>query len=134
MTPLRRATVATLIVLGVADIVGVPFMVAANHATANAVPGAAVVAGGIIAALTLVGAGGLVRAGRWAWWLSLIVRILDFVSSGLGLGNHPTAALTAGGAFCAIGSVVAFVLLARLRRDLRAGQERRVEEAAPTRV
>jgi hypothetical protein len=121
MTPLRRLTVIALIVVGVADLIGVPFMLAANHHKAGSVPGAAIVLGVIITVLTLVGAVGLARASRWAWWLSLIVRIPDLISSALGVGAHPTVPLAAGGAFCVVVSVIAFVLLFRLRREERQG-------------
>jgi hypothetical protein len=119
MTPLRRLTVVTLIVVGVADLIGIPFMLAANHHKAGTVPGAAIIAGGVITVLTLIGAAGLVRAARWAWWLSFIVRIPDLLNSALGVGNHPTAPLTAGGAFCVVVSVIAIVLLFRVRREER---------------
>ncbi|MGH3304542.1 MAG: hypothetical protein ACRDOK_23250 [Streptosporangiaceae bacterium] len=88
MTPLRRLTIVTRVVLGVPDLIGVPFMLAANHSSADAVPGAAIVGGVVITVLTLVGAVGLVRASRWAWRLSLTVRILDMITSALGVGNH----------------------------------------------
>jgi hypothetical protein len=126
MTPLRRLTVVALILLAAADLIGVPFMLAANHHKAGSVPGAAIVAGIIITVLTLIGALGLIRASRWAWWLSLIVRIPDLVSSALGVGNHPTAPLTIGGAFCVVVSVIAIVLLFRVRRE-----ERQTRSAQP---
>jgi hypothetical protein len=134
MTPLRRLTVVTLILVGVADLIGIPFMLAANHHKAGSVPGAAIVAGVIITVLTLIGAVGLSRASRWAWWLSLIVRIPDLISSALGVGNHPTAPLTAGGVFCVVVSVIALVLLFRLRREERQGLSAQSAGQAAARV
>jgi hypothetical protein len=134
MTPLRRLTVIALIVVGVADLIGVPFMLAANHHKAGSVPGAAIVLGVIVTVLTLVGAVGLVRASRWAWWLSLIVRIPDLISSALGVGAHPTVPLATGGAFCVVVSVIAFVLLFRLRREERQGMSAQTAGRAAARV
>jgi hypothetical protein len=134
MSPLRRLTVVALIVVGVADLIGVPFMLAANHHKAGSVPGAAIVGSVIITVLTLIGAVGLTRASRWAWWLSFIVRIPDLISSALGVGAHPTAPLTAGGVFCVVVSVIAFVLLFRLRREERQGLSAETAGQAAARV
>lgn len=133
MTPVRRLTIVILAVAAVGDIIGVPFMIAANHHSANAVPAPAIAAGAIIAVLTLVGAAGLARAIRGAWTLSLVVRILDAVNNALGAGNHPTTATTAGGAVLLALSVVAIVLLVRVRRE-RDGVPARPASRAATRV
>ena len=126
MTRLRRLTIMILLAVGVADLVGLPFMVAANHATADAVPGFALPLGAAVGVLTLAGAVGLARASRWAWWLSLIVRIVDTITSVLGVTGRPSTALTAISVCCLIGSVAAIVLLARVRRELRASLEQAV--------
>ncbi len=133
MTHLRRVTIMILLAVGVADLVGVPFMVAANHASANALPSFALPLGALVGVLTLAGAVGLARASRWAWWLSLIVRVVDTVTSVLGVTGRPSMALTVISVFCLIGSVVAIGLLVPVRRELRASQEQAVSPAA-TRV
>ena len=133
MTPVRRLTIVILLAVGIADLIGVPFMVAANHATRNALPAFAMPLGAAVAVLTLAGAVGLVRASRWAWWVSLIVRVVDTVTSVLGVTGRPSAALTVISVCCLIGSVVAIVLLARLRRESRVVPGRPAERAA-TRV
>ncbi len=112
-----------LAVAAVGDLISVPFMIAANHHHANAVPAIAIVGDVIIALLTLAGAAGLARGIRWAWMLSLVVRILDAINSALGAGNHPTTATAVGGVVMLVLSVVAIVLLARVRRELRAGTQ-----------
>jgi hypothetical protein len=117
MTPIRRLTIVILAVAAVGDIIGVPFMIAANHHRANSVPTMAILASGIIAVLTLAGAAGLARAVRGAWLLSLVIRIIDAINCALGVGNHPTAATTVGGAVLLVLSIVAIVLLARVRRE-----------------
>jgi lysylphosphatidylglycerol synthetase-like protein (DUF2156 family) len=129
MTRLRRLTIMILLAVGVADLVGVPFMVAANHANPNALPGFAMPLGVAVAVLTLAGAVGLARGSRWAWWLSLIVRIVDTVTSVLGVTGRPSTALTVISGCCLIGSVVAIVLLARLRRRPQDVQRRPAERA-----
>jgi hypothetical protein len=121
MTPLRRLTIVTLVVVGLEDLIALPFMVAAYHSTPGTPPLPAIVAGGIITVLTLTAAAGLVRARRWAWRLALIVRVLDMISAALGLGARPSAVLTVFGAFGLVVSVLAVVLLFRLRREERPG-------------
>jgi hypothetical protein len=121
MTPLRRLTIVTLVVVGLEDLIALPFMVAAYHSTPGTPPLPAIVAGGIITVLTLMAAVGLMRASRWAWRLALIVRVLDMISAALGLVARPSAVLTALGAFGLVVSVFAVVLLFRLRREDRQG-------------
>jgi hypothetical protein len=129
MTRLRRLTIMILLAVGVADLVGLPFMVAANHATPNALPGFALPLGAVVTVLTLAGAVGLARASGWAWWLSLIVRIIDTVTSVLGVTGRPSTALTVVSVFTLVGSVVAIVLLARLRRTPQDVRKRPAERA-----
>ncbi len=130
MTPLRRLTIVILAICALEDIIAVPFMVSSSDRTPGTPPAAAIVLSGIVALLTLVGAVGLARGSRWAWWLSLIARIVDMGTSVLGVGAHPTAALTAGGVFALVASVVAIVLLVRVRREQRASHEQAVSPAA----
>jgi hypothetical protein len=133
MSSLRRLTIVILAVCFLEDVIAVPFMVSSSDRTPGTPPGLAIVAGGIIAALTLAGAAGLIRGSRWAWWLSLIARIADLLNSVMGVGAHPTAALTAGGVFAVVASIVAIVLLVRVRREQRVSRQQEVSPAA-TRV
>jgi hypothetical protein len=130
MTPVRRLTVVILLAVGVADVIGLPFMVAANHASAKPLPAFALPLGAVVAVLTLAGAAGLLRGSRWAWRLSLIVRIVDTITSVLGVAGRPSAALTALSIFSLIGSVAALVLLARLRREARDAPGQPAEQVA----
>jgi hypothetical protein len=134
MTPLRRLTIVTLVVVGLEDLIALPFMVAAYHSTPGTPPLPAIVAGGIITVLTLTGAVGLMRASRWAWRLSLIVRVLDMITAALGVAARPSAVLTAGGAFSLVVSVLAVVLLFRLRREERQVLPSQSVSQLPTKV
>lgn len=134
MTPLRRLTIVILVVVGLEDLISLPFMVAAYHSTPGTPPLPAIVAGGIITVLTLTAAAGLIRGSRWAWRLALIVRVLDMISAALGVVARPSAVLTAGGAFGLVVSVLAVVLLFRLRREQRQDLPSQSAGQLPTKV
>lgn len=121
MKPGFKLMTVLLGILGVGDLAAVPFMIAANHHTAGTPPVPAIVAAIIIGVATLVSAVGVAQGRRWAFAVAMTCRILDSISSVLGLLARPSAVLTAGGAVGLVLSIAAIVLLIRLnpRRTLR---------------
>ena len=121
MKPGLKLMTVLLGILGIGDLAMVPFMIAANHHTAGTPPVPAIVAAVIIGVATLVSAVGVTQGRRWAFRVAMTCRILDSISSVLGLLARPSAVLTAGGAVGLVLSIAAIVLLVRLnpRRALR---------------
>jgi hypothetical protein len=112
-------------ILGIGDLVMVPFMIAANHHTAGTPPVPAIGVVAVIGIATLVSAVGIVQGWRRAFVIAIACRILDSISAILGLLNRPSAVLTAFGAVGLVLSIAAIVLLVRLNpgRALRRAHE-----------
>ncbi len=121
MKPGFKLMTVLLGILGIGDLAMVPFMIAANRHTAGTPPVPAIVAAVIIGVATLVSAVGVAQGRRWAFRVAMTCRILDSITSVLGLLARPSAVLTAGGAVGLVLSIAAIVLLVRLnpRRALR---------------
>jgi hypothetical protein len=109
-----KLMIVLLGILGVGDLAMVPFMIAANHHTAGTPPMPAIVVAAILGVATLISAGGVARGLRWAFRVAMTCRIIDFLSSFLGLTNHPSTVLTVGGGLGVVLSILAIVLLFRL--------------------
>jgi drug/metabolite transporter (DMT)-like permease len=122
MKPQYKLMIALLAILGVGDLVMVPFMIAANHHTAGTPPMPAIVVAAIIGVATLISAAGVARGLRWAFRVAMTCRIIDFLSSFLGLTNHPSAVTTVGGGLGVVLSIAAIVLLIRLNPRRVAGR------------
>jgi hypothetical protein len=90
MKPNCKLTTVLLVILGVLDLVAIPFMIAANHHTKGTPPAPAIVVVGVVAVATLISAAGVARGLRWAFWVAMTCRIIDALSNFLGLTNHPT--------------------------------------------
>jgi hypothetical protein len=114
MKPDCKLTTVLLVVLGVLDLVAIPFMIAANHHTKGTPPAPAIVVVGVVAVATLIGAAGVARGLRWAFWAAMTARIIDALSNFLGLTNHPTPFTTVGGGVGLVLSIAAIVLLVRV--------------------
>ncbi len=121
MKPGFKLMTVLLAILGVGDLAMVPFMIAANHHTAGTPPVPAIAAAVIIGVATLASAAGVARGRRWAFAVAMTCRILDSISSALGLLNRPSTVLTAAGAVGLVLSITAIALLVRLnpRRAMR---------------
>ena len=121
MKPGFKALTGLLAILGIGDLAIVPSMIAANHHTAGTPPVPAIVATIIIGIATLVSAAGIARGWKRAFAVAMTCRIIDSISSALGLLAHPSALLVTTGALGLVLSLAAIVLLVRLnpRRALR---------------
>jgi hypothetical protein len=121
-----RSLIALLIVLGVGDLVMVPFMIGAYHRTAGTPPMPAIVLGAILGVATLVSIIGVTRGRRWGYLVAMICRILDTVSMALGIVAGPGVGFAIVGGFGVVLSIAAIVLLVRLnpRRALRGAASR----------
>jgi hypothetical protein len=105
-------------ILGVGDLVAVPFMIAEHRHTLGEPPAPAIVAVFVIAIATLASTVGLAQGRRWALGVALTCRGLDSLSSLLGLIAHPSAMLTVIAAVTLVLSVAATALLIRLSPHL----------------
>jgi len=114
MKPEYKLTTVLLVILGVLDLVAIPFMIAANHHTKGTPPVPAIVVVGVIAVATLISVVGVTRGLRWAFWVAMTGRIIDALSNFLGLTNHPTPFTTVGGGVGLVLSIAAIVLLVRV--------------------
>jgi hypothetical protein len=116
-----RNLAVLLVIVGVGDLVMVPFMIEANHHTANAIPPAAIVLGAILGIATLVSVRGVTHGRLWAFRVATICRILDTISAVLGVVGGPSGGFVAVGAVNAVLSIAAVVAMVRLnpRRALR---------------
>jgi hypothetical protein len=103
---------ALLVVLGLEDLIMVPVMVQAHSQP----PMAAIIASGVLGAATLASIPGLVRGRRWAFWTVLACRVVDAVSSALGVGGGPETVFKVTAAFALVLSVAAIIMLARFGR------------------
>jgi hypothetical protein len=116
-----RNLATLLAILGAGDLIMVPFMIEANHHTADAIPPAAIVLGAVLGIATLASIRGVVHGRRWAFWVATICRILDTISAVLGVFGGPSIGFVVVGAVNAVLSIAAIVAMARLnpRRALR---------------
>jgi hypothetical protein len=109
-----KPTIVLLAVLGIGDLLAVPFLIASNHRNPAQPPVPAIGAVAIFGLATLASVAGLARGRRWPLPVALTCRVLDGVSSLLGLVAHPNAVLDAWAAATLVLSVMAVVLLLRL--------------------
>jgi len=109
-----RNLAALLAILGVVDLVMVPFMIEANHHTANAIPPPAIVLGAVLGIATLASIRGVVQGRRWAFWVATICRILDTITSVLGVFAGPGIGFVVVGAVTVVLSIAAIVAMGRL--------------------
>jgi len=98
MRPGIKLTTVLLGVLGIGDLATVPFMIAAHHHNPGQPPVPAIVAAVIIGIATLASTVGIVQGRKRAFAVAMTCRILDAISSALGLLARPSAVLTAAGA------------------------------------
>ncbi len=115
MRPGIKPAIALLAALGAGDLVAVPFLVAAHSHNPSKPPLPAIVATVIIGLVTLASSAGLARGRRWSSPVAMVGRVLDSVSALLGLVAHPNAELVSWAAANLALSVMAIVLLRRLR-------------------
>ncbi len=102
-------------ILGVGDLVMVPFMLAANHQNSSGNPPmAAIIIGAILGVATLASLPGLLRGRRSAFWVATTCRIVDTVSAVLGVFGGPGNLFVAVGAINAVLSIAAVVALVRI--------------------
>ena len=107
MKPGFKSLTGLLAILGIGDLAIVPSMIAANHHTAGTPPVPAIVATVIIGIATLVSAAGIARGWKRAFAVAMTCRIIDSISSALGLLAHPSALLVTTGALGLVLSVTA---------------------------
>ncbi|HEY1325072.1 MAG TPA: hypothetical protein VGF32_32765 [Streptosporangiaceae bacterium] len=110
----KNTLLATLLILGIGDLAMVPFMIAASHRTAGTPPMPAIAAGALIGLATLASLPGVRQDRRWAFRVSMTCRVLDAVSSALGILAGPGVGFAVVGGFGVALSVLAIVLLVRL--------------------
>ena len=116
-----RSLTALLVVLGIGDLVMVPFMIAANHKTAGSVPVPAIGLGAVLGVATLASLIGIAQGRRWGFLTATISRALDIATSVMGGLFGPALLFRVVGIVTVAASVAAIVLLVRLnpRRGLR---------------
>jgi hypothetical protein len=103
---------ALLALLGIEDLVMVPFMLGAHSQP----PMAATVASGVLGAGTLASIPGLMQGRRWAFWTTLACRIVDALSGALGAAGGPEPGFKIAAAVALVLSVAAIVLVIRFSR------------------
>jgi hypothetical protein len=116
-----RSLTALLIVLGIGDLVMVPFMIAANHKTAGSIPVPAIGLGAVLGVTTLASLVGIAQGRRWGFVTAMTGRVLDILTSVMGVLAGPALLFHVVGVITVVLSVPAIVLLVRLnpRRGLR---------------
>ncbi len=116
-----KSLTALLAILGIGDLVMVPFMLGANHRTAGTPPMPAIVLGAVLGVATLASIIGVTQGRRWGFVVATITRILDGISAALGVVAGPGIGFAVVGAFGIVLSIAAIALLVRLdpRRALR---------------
>lgn len=122
-----KSLTVLLAILGIGDLAMVPFMIAANHHSAGTPPVPAIVLGAVLGVATLASALGVTQGRRWGFILAMICRIVDAVSSGLGVLAAPDTFLRVTGGIGLALSAAAIVQLIRLN-------PRRAVRRAPSRV
>lgn len=113
MKPGLKSVITLLAILGIIDLLQVPFMVAAQH-HAGEPPTAAIIAIVIVGLVTLASAAGLARGRRRAATAAVTCRVLDSISALLGLTYRPSTVLFYGSAVILVLSIAAVASLARL--------------------
>jgi hypothetical protein len=113
MKPGLGPAITLLAILGIIDLLQVPFMVAAQQ-HAGEPPTAAIIAIVIVGLVTLASAAGLAQGRRRAATTAVTCRVLDSVSALLGLTHRPSTALFYGSAVILVLSIAAIASLARL--------------------
>jgi hypothetical protein len=103
---------ALLAILGLEDLIMVPFMLSAHSQP----PMAATVASGVLGIVTLAAIPGLVQGRRWAFWTTLVCRIIDALSAVLGTAGGPEAGFKVAAAVALVLSIAAIVMLIRFSR------------------
>jgi hypothetical protein len=103
---------ALLALLGLEDLVMVPFMLGAHSQP----PMAATVASGVLGVGTLASIPGLMQGRRWAFWTTLACRIVDALSGALGAAGGPEPGFKVAAAVALVLSVAAIVLVIRFSR------------------
>jgi hypothetical protein len=121
-----KSLTVLLAILGIGDLAMVPFMIAANHHSAGTPPVPAIVLGAVLGVATLASALGVAQGHRWGFILAMICRIVDAVSSGLGVLAAPDTFLRVTGGIGLALSAAAIVQLIRLnpRRAVRRAASR----------
>jgi hypothetical protein len=110
----KNTLLAALLILGIGDLAMVPFMIAANHRTAGTPPVPAIAVGALIGLATLASLPGVRQDRRWAFRVSMICRVVDTITSALGILAGPGIGFAVVGGFGVALSVLAIVLLVRL--------------------
>jgi hypothetical protein len=118
----HKSLAVLLAVLGIGDLVMVPFMIQANHQHAGTPPMPAIVVSAVLGVATLATIHGAIQGRRWAFWVQVICRVVDMVSAVLGIFGGPDLTFGITGAIGLALSAAAVVLLVRLnpRRAVRA--------------
>jgi hypothetical protein len=110
-----RYLAALLAVAGIIDLVMIPFMIdATNTHPSSAPPSAAIVLSGVLGVATLAAIPALAQGRRWAFWVIMITRILDLLSSALGAAFGPGVIFHVASVVTIAASIPAIVLLVRL--------------------
>lgn len=111
-----RTRMAVLLgILGLGDLVMVPFMLAANHhSNSGNPPIAAIIVGAILGVATLASIPALRQGRRWAFRVATTCRVVDTVSAVLGVVAGPGPLFAVVGAINAVLSMAAIVALIRL--------------------
>jgi hypothetical protein len=110
-----RRTAVLLGILGVGDLVMVPVMLDANHLyhTGNP-PMPAIMLSAVLGVATLASIRAATQGRRWAFWVVVIARALDIVTSVLGIVAGPGLLYVIVGVVIALLSVAAIGGLVRL--------------------
>jgi hypothetical protein len=115
MKPRFRPLAILLAILGVADLVMVPFMANASPSNGGPPPMPAIVLSGVLGAVTLVSIAGLAQGRRWGFRAAMISRAVQLVNYLLGAAFGPGLGFKVVGVLGLALSIPAIVLLARLR-------------------
>lgn len=100
------------ILLGIMDLAIVPFMVHAHNVSPKGEPPPPVIVIQVLLGIiTLVACIGLPAGKRWARRSVITTRVVDALSSVLGLAVHPSTVLVGAGAIALVLSVAVIVLL-----------------------
>jgi hypothetical protein len=103
---------AILAILGLEDLVMVPIMLGAHSQP----PMAAIIASGVLGVATLASIPGLMQGRRWAFWTTLVCRIVDALSAVLGAAGGPEPGFKVAAVVALVLSIAAIVMLIRFSR------------------
>lgn len=132
MRPGVKPAMVLLGVLGAGDLLALPFLIAGHHHNPGTPPAAAIVTVAIIGLVTLASAVGLAQGRRWSRPAALTCRVLDSISSLLGLAAHPNPVLTTIAAVTLVLSIVTILVLLRL--NLRKPRDGAAQPSPPAAV